>query len=132
MNKKRRNRLHKLAMAVEKAIEFYEKDGIIVYNPNMENMVLNGKPFGTMTWHDEGDHSPNMDTYKWCPPAGYTVHFIGDERHSQCSYYLIRGNGKEFCVTDNADYSPSDVFDKLEIIDFKDIPNFILARLGRQ
>lgn len=127
MNKKRRN---KLAMAVEKAIEHENRDGIVVYNDNMEHMVLNGKPFGTMEWHSEGDHSPALDTYKWTPPAGYSVHFLGSERFSQCSYYLVRGNGDEFCITDNADYSPAEVFDNLEFIDFEDVPKFILVGLG--
>lgn len=70
MNKKRRNKLHKLALAVEKAIEFHDRDGIIVYNPNMENMVLNGKPFGTMELYDEGEYSPDEATYKWIPSKG--------------------------------------------------------------
>jgi len=93
-------------------------------------MQLNGKPFGEMTWHSEGEYSSSMDTYKWTPPAGYTVKFLGSERHSECSYYLVRGNGNEFCITDNANYSPSDVFDILDFIDFEDVPNFILRKLA--
>lgn len=131
MNKKRRNRLHKLAMAVEKAIEHENRDGIIVYNDNMEYMQLNGKPFGTMTWDSEGDYSPCMDMYKWCPPAGYSIKLLGTERHSQRSYFYVYGLGNEYIVTDNANYSPEDVFDVLDFMEFEDVPHFILARLGR-
>lgn len=130
MNKKRRTNLHKLAMAVEKAIAKYEQDGITVYNPSMEHMMLNGETFGTMTRINEGDYSPDMDVYQWTPPTGYSVNLLGTERFSECSYYLVRGNGNEFCVTDNADYSPRDVFDVLDFIDFEDVPNFILRKLA--
>ena len=75
--------MNKLTIAVQKALEIDKAEGIFVYNNDMKYMQINGKPFGTITCTDEGDYSPDMNVYKWCPPTGYSVNLLGTERFSE-------------------------------------------------
>lgn len=126
--------MEKLVSAVCSAIQKLSRYGIVGWGLNM--LYLDGTEFGELVQYgpERGctsemcshvSHDPADSTYKWIPPEGYTLHFIGEDGGRE--YFYITNGSEEFVIIK---IEGGHFHDRLQWGEVEDVPEWMLARLA--
>lgn len=125
----------KLISAVQTALEKLNRDGIVGWGLNtlyedethefgelVEVSPIDGCTSETCR---HISHDPAAATYKWIPPEGYSLSFLGED--GKYSFFYITNGAEEYIIVriDGGHYH-----DRLEWGEFDDLPEWMLTRLA--